>query len=92
MYVHIICCTPQGTTYYWGTPDFTVSDSYGSANESFRVLLKFGELYKFLPAGATINQATLNLTFINWDPKNTYTLKVGLGGGAGGKTRDQRVI
>jgi len=53
------------------------------------VLLKFGQLQHLVPAGAVIKQALMNLTFVNWDPYNTYTLKVRLvwvcvrGGGGG---------
>lgn len=65
----------QGVTYYWGTPELPVSDDTGSAHESFRVLLRFEKLFQFLPAAATINQASLNLTFINWGP-GTHTLEV----------------
>lgn len=76
----LACSAPpllQGVTYYWGTPELPVSDDTGSAHESFRVLLRFEKLFQFLPAAATINQASLNLTFINWGP-GTYTLEVSL--------------
>jgi hypothetical protein len=68
-------CSLQGVTYFWDTPELPVSDDTGSAHECFRALLRFEKLYQFLPAGATVNQARLNLTFINWDSA-TYMLEV----------------
>jgi len=48
---------------------------FAQDNYKFRTLLRFDKLHEYLPASATINQARLNLTFLNWEDK-TNTLQV----------------
>ena len=70
----------QGNTWFYPeNPTLDVSDSLGSDHISYRALLRFERLAEMLPAGATLNRANLNLTFINWGP-DAVTLQARLGG------------
>ena len=78
----------QGVGYYWpDANDRLVNDATGDG-QSFRTLLRFNNLTSFLPVGASISGATLNLTFLNWN-EAPARLQVGAwkqmagGGGAG---------
>lgn len=59
----------NGMSYYSQNagPSFIISDKFDSQNTSFRLLLKFDDIHKFVPQGTSIVQSGIQLTFTNWN-------------------------
>lgn len=57
----------QGSTYYTGQTTYTVSTRWRGSSEEFRLLMMFQNINAYVLTGAKVLEATMTLTFVNWN-------------------------